>query len=342
MYGCIVRVLVVGTGSVGRRHISNLLDMGVEVFSYSYRGELNSEMLKFKKKVISVSNLQEAFVGNLNAVVIANSTEKHLDIAIQAAKFNKHIFIEKPLSSNLKNVNKFIDLVNKQDLVVEAGFMLRCHPNVLFIREKLKSNDLGGVMYIRASVGQWLPDWRPGADYKQSYSASIKKGGGVIFDLIHELDLVYWLLGDVADVSAMKAKVIDLEIETEAIAQVNMRLESGVLAQVHMDYVRPIYSRNLEIVCRHGILIWDYVEGVVYLEVANKQSKILHKVSPSFQRNTMFKNHMAHFLGRIMNPLTLPISPLSEAVKVLKIALACHISSDKRRNIIPASLNSFC
>ena len=176
---------------------------------------------------------------DLNAVVIANSTDLHTGVALEAARRKKGLLIEKPLSTSLAGCDELQALTEPHSLVVEMGFMLRFHPNLVWIKHYLESNSLGELTFIRASVGQWLPDWRPGTDHRVGYSAFRTTGGGVIFDLIHELDLVHWLAGTVVSVTAMTRHVGSLNIETEAIAQIGLRLKSATSAQIHLDYVRP-------------------------------------------------------------------------------------------------------
>ena len=257
-----MKVLVVGTGSIGKRHISNLLDLGAKVSAYSYRA---AEGASTDSGSGLVEDLPNALRGNYDAVVVANSTNQHMDVALEAAREKKGLFIEKPLSVSLAGVAELQRLVEVNGLIVESGFMLRLHPNLIWIKQYLAEGALGEVMHMRASVGQWLPDWRPGTDYRKGYGAFRKTGGGVIFDLIHELDLVNWLVGTVVDVTAMTRRVACLGIETEAIAQIGLRTESGALAQVHLDYVRPGYGRELEIVGKLGVLSWNYTTGTVSL-----------------------------------------------------------------------------
>lgn len=328
-----VKVLVVGTGSIGRRHIANLLNLGVQVSSYSYRGT----------SVIGadpVTDLAAALQSDFDAVVVANKTDQHLDVAIRAAHAGKHLFIEKPVATCLAGCEELQNIVQQRSLVVEAGFMLRFHPNLLWIKQSLDEGVLGDVMYLSASVGQWLPDWRPDSDYRNSYSAFRSSGGGVIFDLIHELDLVYWLAGEVAEVSAMTRYVESLAIETEAIAQVGLRLNSGVLAQVHLDYVRPAYKRQLEIVGTRGVLSWDYLTNEVSLTRGDGAEELVHGAPFGFERNTMFQSHMAVFLERITKAKAVAASPLNESIEVLKIALACHQSAEKNCWVVPSEINS--
>ena len=336
-----MKILVLGTGSIGKRHIANLLSAGVQVSAYSYRASTDGpDNNPLDARVLRVQDLSAALNADADAVVVANRTDQHMDVALQAASLKKHLFLEKPLAVSLSGTEELMQMVAQHQLVAEAGFMLRFHPNLLWIKDFLARGDLGDIMYMRAAVGQWLPDWRPGTDHRLGYGAFKAKGGGVTLDLIHELDLVHWLLGPVEDVTAMTQVVPCLEIETEGIAQIGLRLASGVLAQVHLDYVRPGYGREMEIVGRHGVLRWDYMQGLVTLQKAGGSSEVVHQVPAQFERNTMFQQHMAHFLKRFQQPQLAAASSLEDAVAVLKVALAAHESAATRCCVRPQALRS--
>ena len=333
-----MKVLVVGTGSIGQRHISNLMHLGAEVAAFSYRAAEGAPCSSHAGMRL-VENLHDALQEDFDGVVVANRTDLHMDVALEAARRKKNLFLEKPLSVSLAGCDELQALMGLHALVVEAGFMLRFHPNLVWIKQYLADGALGELMHLRASVGQWLPDWRPGTDHRTGYGAFRKTGGGVIFDLIHELDLVHWLAGAVVDVTAMTRHVDCLGIETEAIAQIGLRLESGALAQVHLDYVRPGYGRALEIVGSIGVLTWDYPTGTVSLSRADGSSDIVHRVPSEFDRNTMFREHMAYFLRRLSTPELKPSSSLGNAIEALQIALACHRSAEERQCIKPKEID---
>lgn len=336
-----MKVLVVGTGSIGRRHISNLIHLGAEVAAFSYRAA-DSGSFSSQIGVPLVENLHDALQDDdLDAVVVANRTDLHMDVALEAARCKKALFIEKPLSVSFSGCGEIQALTEEHALVVEAGFMLRFHPNLVWIKRYLASNSLGEMMHMRASVGQWLPDWRPETDHRTGYSAFRKTGGGVIFDLIHELDLVHWLAGTVVDVTAMTRYVECLGIETEAVAQIGLRLESGTLAQVHLDYVRPGYGRSLDIVGTLGVLSWDYTTGTVSLLRIDGSTEIVHRVPSEFDRNTMFLEHMGHFLRRLSAPELKPASSLEDGIHAMQIALACHRSANERCCIRPDEIDFY-
>ena len=322
---------MVGTGSIGRRHIANLLKLGVNVFAYSYRN-LNNADLPFGNKITLVNDWLNK-LRDVDAVIIANSTELHLQVALAAAKLKKAIFIEKPLSNSLNKIKKIESLLRKNKIVLESGFNLRTHPNLIWIKKNIDKGTCGEIMYFKASVGQRLSDWRPKSDYRKSYSAFREKGGGVILDLIHELDLISWLGGKVVEVVSMTRHIPLLEIQTEAIAQILLRLDSGILAQIHLDYIRPMYSRTLEVVGNKQVLSWNYLQGKVTSEKTKYRENIAHRVSKSFNRNWMFLTHMKYFLHRIITPDTPALSSFSDGVSALRIAMACHKSFKEKRII---------
>lgn len=342
-------VLVVGTGSIGRRHIANLLALGAHVLAYSYRAAApagSAFAAAPAGSALAAAPLPEgaeqvtdlaAALQRVDAVVVANRTDQHIPVALQAARAGRALFVEKPLSADLHGVQQLLDEVSGRALIVEAGYMLRLHHNLQWLRAALAEGLIGEVFCARAAVGQWLPDWRPGTDHRQGYGARRATGGGVIFDLVHELDLIHWLLGPVHDVSAMTRTVPALEIETEAVAQIGLRLASGVIAQVHLDYVRPGYGRHFELVGRQGVLAWDYTAGTVSLERPGAPAQTVHRVPEGFQRNDMFRGHMAHFLARVQGQDLQAASPLSDGVAVLRMALAAHLSSRERRAVDPRS-----
>jgi predicted dehydrogenase len=332
------RILVVGTGSIGRRHVKNLLELGANVSAFSYRREANRAIDPFPSSVVVVDQLEEG-IGRCDAVVVANQTDLHLPVALAGARNRKALFIEKPLATSMAGVEELIELESANRLVAEVGFMLRSHPNLRWIKDAVAGGSVGDLYYVRAVVGQFLPQWRPGTDHRLGYGARRESGGGVIFDLIHELDLVSWLAGGVEEVVSMTRRIESLEIETEAIAQIGLRLRSGVLAQVHLDYVRTDYERALEIVGSSGTLRWDCLAGTVMLARHRQSFDVVHRVPDSFERNSMYLDHMKHFLMRIATGADGPIASVEDGATALRVALACHRSAEERRVIRPEEID---
>tara|TARA_A100001388_G_C28765216_1_gene500319 strand:- start:1528 stop:2553 length:1026 start_codon:yes stop_codon:yes gene_type:complete len=331
------KILIVGAGSIGSRHARNLIKLVEEVKIFSYRFFNNMDIEKLDK-VTYVRDLYKA-IKSSDAIVIANRTDLHLEVAKYALTNKKHIFIEKPLSHSMLGVKEIEILKNEKKLIIESGFMLRFHPNLIRLKEILLSKEYGNVHYVRSSVGQFLPDWRPQADHRMGYGARRKWGGGVTLDLIHEIDLIRWLFGEVKLVSAMMGFTPKLEIETETISQMNLKTDSGILVQLHLDYLRPSYGRYTEIVCDKGTLLWNYLTGKITFESPTSKISILHEVENDFQRNDMYLNEIKHFIASINGHDQKNAANLDDAIKALKICFAAHLSNKNKLFVSPNQIN---
>lgn len=331
------KLLIVGSGSIGIRHARNLTKLveDVKIFSYRFFNNIDIEKLD---KVSYVKDLNQA-IKSSDGIVIANRTDLHLQVAKYALINKKHIFIEKPLSHSMLGVKEIEILKNANKLVVESGFMLRFHPNLIRLKEILLNKEYGNVHYVRSSVGQFLPDWRPKTDHRKGYGAKRKWGGGVTLDLIHEIDLIRWLFGEVKLVSAMMGFTPKLEIETETISQINLKTDSDILVQLHLDYLRPSYGRYTEIVCDKGTLLWNYLTGKITLETSNSEISTLHEVENDFQRNDMYVNEIKHFLASINGHYQKKAATLDDAIKAMKICFAAHLSNKNKLFVSPNQIN---
>jgi len=234
-------VLVCGAGSVGMRHINNLVTLGVKVSVWRNRVELVKK-LKDELNLEVFLSLDEA-LKQADAVVIATNTNTHLDLALKAAKMGKAIFIEKPLSHTTEGVKELSDLVRKNKLVFEVGCQLRAHPNLMKLHRLIVQADYGPLYTYRAVVGQRLENWRPDTDYRKSYSVNLQQGGGALLDLIHEIDLINWLTGPILSVSAHLTHVSDQEMCAEDLVNMTLINTNGAVGQVQLDMLSPEYRR---------------------------------------------------------------------------------------------------
>src|SRR3990172_1816429 len=139
-----LNVLVVGTGSIGRRHIANLLSMGVKVSAYSYHPQSGREVVR-KYPVSIHESLDAALDACPDAVVISNRTDQHIPVALQSAQRNCHLFIEKPISCDLTGIRELREIVCRKNLVVEVGCMLRFRPGLCTIHRLLSECAIGGL-----------------------------------------------------------------------------------------------------------------------------------------------------------------------------------------------------
>jgi predicted dehydrogenase len=249
-------VLVAGTGSIGRRHISNLrlIDAGCRfVF---LRDEGRRDPLSDQLGAQVVASLDEALAMNIDMAVLATPSDRHAATLMPLLAANIPTFIEKPIVTAAGDIATLAQLDRVP--ATQVGCVLRFLPSLRRLRSWLGDGRLGRIVRASFEVGQYLPDWRPAADYRASYSADPDRGGGVVFDLVHEIDLACWFLGDdLTLVGAWGAKLSGLDIRSEDTATLMLLARNGAQAAIQLDYVSRTPVRRLTIVGDRGTATWS-------------------------------------------------------------------------------------
>ena len=181
-----MKIIIIGYGSTGQRHYRNLVAMGFNDISV-YDPDL-SKLTDVKK----VEKLSEDSFNGFDAAFICSPTNLHIKAAIMAAKAGCHLFIEKPLSHSLKNVEELEKISVEKKLITMIGCNMRFHPALAFTKKFLDKQALGRIYRIGLEYGYYLPYWRPDTDYKVNYAVRKSTGGGILLDDIHEYDLLFW------------------------------------------------------------------------------------------------------------------------------------------------------
>jgi predicted dehydrogenase len=317
-------ILICGLGSAGRRHMANAAQLGARVRGWDYNPERAAALTQSLGHPVT-SDFDAALSG-ARAVVLATPTDQHMPLALQAARAGKALFIEKPVSHTLEGAEELAALAT--DVAIEVGCQLRAHPLLQTVAARLKEKADGRLLTFHGFVGQRLDQWRPNTDYRRSYSASAARGGGALFDLVHEVDLANWLCGPIRGVAARQTKASALDMAADDLTNLILETADGACGSLQLDMLSPVYRRGFEFVCEEAILRWDYVEGTL-LRAAPKGTDIIARLPSSFTRNEMFLRQMRHFLERIDAPQTFALCSLSDGLAALKILLAAKRSSEK-------------
>lgn len=327
-----MRFLVTGCGSIGRRHIKNLLAVdNVEVISHDkYPDSRNKVKELFGIK--THENYDDALADKPDAVIVATPTKEHIKPALEAAKAGCHLFIEKPVSHELEGLHELLSTVKNKKLITLVGCNMRFHPGLKKVKELINAGIIGKILSANIESGSYMPEWRPETDYRKIYSSRKEMGGGVILDAIHEIDYARWMLGDVAVVSCMADKQSSLEIDVEDVADMLLRFTSGVIAHVHLDYVQRAYSRNCKFVGEDGIISWDINDKQVGLYSGNNKQWSWFRPPEEFELNDMYIGEIIHFINCIKG-IEKSALDLFGGVEVLKIALAAKQSAIEKRFI---------
>jgi predicted dehydrogenase len=267
----------------------------------------------------SFFDLNVALAQQPDVVLITNPTVLHIPVALAAAQAGCHLFIEKPVSHAMAQIQDLRRLVAQKQLVAMVAYNLRFQPGLRLMSSLLQAGEIGRVLSVRAEVGSYLPDWRPNTDYRQTYSAKAELGGGVVLDLSHELDYLVWLFGPVRYVSSMMGTLGNLEIESEDTAEILLEHTNGVLSSLHLDYVQRDPVRYCKVIGTDGVLVWDYYADQVKSFRAATKSWQSHKFTPE-ERNEMYIAELRHFISCIKEQKT-PLISLDEGIRILQVAL---------------------
>ncbi len=314
-------ILIAGLGSIGRRHLRNLRALGWEdvVLYRTGRSTLPDDDLQG----LPVERDLERALARWRpvAVIVANPTALHLQVAVPAAEASCHLLLEKPISHTREGVDRLQAAVARSGSRVLVGFQFRFHPGLQAARRLLQEGAIGRPLAARAHWGEYLPDWHPWEDYRRSYSARADLGGGVALTLCHPFDYLRWLLGEVEAVSGWAGRLGDLNLEVEDTAEALLRFESGALASVHLDYLQRPPAHRLEIIGTEGTLRWDNADGAVRWWRSGMETWQESAPPSGFERNHLFLAEMRHFLA-VVEGREEPVCSLEDGVAALDICLA--------------------
>lgn len=313
--------MIAGLGSIGRRHLHNLLALGEhDVLLYrTHQSTLpETEFAGFPVE----TNLDAALASGVKAVIIANPTALHLEVAIPAAEAGCHLLIEKPVSHSLNKIQLLQQAVSSSGACVVVGYQFRFHPGLQQVAQFLREGTIGRPISARAHWGEYLPGWHPWEDYRLGYSARRDLGGGVLLTLSHPIDYLRWLLGDIRQVWGMTESSGELDLEgVEDVAEICMRFKNGCLGSIHLDYLQQPPDHHLEIIGSRGSIYWDNASGQTRIYKAKSSGWENYPAPQGFERNDMFLAEMRNFID-VVNGTAQPFCTLEDGIAALRICRA--------------------
>lgn len=268
-----MNVLIIGYGSIGKRHESVL-----ERFEFVSAINIVTKQKLVAKKTFY--NLEE--VTNLDSydyILIASETNKHYEQIkfLEDKVKNKIILCEKPLFENKKILE-----IKHNSLYV--GYVLRFHPLLLKLKKELEKER---VISVNVNCGQYLPTWRKDIDYRNSYSAKKEEGGGVLLDLSHEIDYIQWLFGKIITFNSIQDKISDLEINSDDLSMLIGKTVSNIYVNLSIDYISKIPYRRMLVHTLNKSFELDFIANS--LKVVKKDAKTNEFKIAALERNFMFE-----------------------------------------------------
>lgn len=325
-----MRFLIVGCGSIGTRHAGILLELGHEVLGYN-RGPRRRNEIRERFGIQVYDDLEEMLSSErADAAIICTPNNLHTEHALAAARSDLHLFIEKPVSHERSDLDLLAEEVERRDLIVHVGANMRYHVGPATVKDHVESGKIGRPLWASFWGGMHLPDWHPGEDYHQLYSASENTGGGAVLDFVHELDLILWMFGPPERVMAMAARSGWLDIETEDVADAVLGYGGGLQINLHVDYLQRPFQRGIRVVGDGGWVEWDlfrqHIEWFDHAERRLGQSSY----SDDYDHGDMYVEQMKSFV-RCLEASRDSESSLRAGRRALELALRIKASSKNSR-----------
>ena len=338
-----MKILMIGLGGIGQRHTRNLralLGDSVEIIAYRTRrlthvvtptmgadAERNVEEVY---NITSFDSLDAALAQKPDAAFICNPSSLHVAVTRACLLAGCDLFLEKPLADSLDGTAELVEIAKQKKLIAMVGYQLRFHPCVQRLQQIVASGELGSLLAVRATIGEYLPNWHPYEDYRTMYAARAELGGGVVLTQIHELDFLYSMFGAPSRVYAVGGHWSDLEIGVEDTASSLLEVPwQGRLLpiQLHTDYLQSPPNRQTEVIGDHGRAVMDLNAQTVSVYKRNVAQPEVFRVE-NFDRNNLFLDQTRHFLDCVAARKK-PVVDLADGLQSLRMALAVKESIAK-------------
>jgi predicted dehydrogenase len=333
-----MKALFIGLGSIGQRHLRNLVSLLPSVELMAVRSTRSAPVLsntnqvikgvsiKDKYQISEFDTLDLALSQKPDLVFITNPTSMHINTAQEALKSGAYVFIEKPVSHNNRGVEKLLALecsFGKKKICV--GYQFRFNPALQFLEKILKEKIIGNIVGAQLVNGEYMPEWHPYEDYRESYAARQELGGGALVTQIHDFDYAAWLFGLPSTIFAVGGQLSDLEVDVEDSVQILMNCKNTPVS-IQLDYLQWPPRRDIFITGDKGSIHCDLSSMEVIVN-QRETSEVETHTFPDFDRNNLFLDEIKNFLA-FVNGREVPKVDLKEGLVSLKVALAAKKSME--------------
>jgi predicted dehydrogenase len=290
-------IAVIGLGNIATRHRRNLKMLFPEakliVMSASSRTpkEPVTDSDHIAESIDEIIQLQVQFA------IIASPAPFHAQHAIPLIKASIPVLIEKPVSVTQTDAQALIYAQAQYQTPVAVGYCLRYLPSAQQVRQMLQKGVIGNLYNAFIEIGQYLPDWRPTKDYRETVSARAELGGGVLLELSHELDYAQWILGSLTPKHVLLRASEELGLEVEDNADLLMTTSKGAVVNIHLDFLQRKAHRKCRFIGSEGCIEWDLIQNEVVLITAKERQEIYS--APEWDKNQMYLEMVTDFIRKI-------------------------------------------
>lgn len=312
--------IVASLGSIGQRHLRNLRTLQPYARITALRRP-GSSPVDCNGCDGEVASIEAALALRPDGAILAGPAPTHVPLARAFVEQGIPVFIEKPLSHDLAGLTELAAAAQRRAVPVMIGYNLRFNASLNAVRGELLAGTIGDVLAVRAEVGQFLPDWRPGVDYRRGVSARRALGGGPLLELSHEIDYLYWLFGMPDQVTCRGGRYSDLEIDVDDCLDMSLDYASPRrLVSIHLDFLQRPAARTCKFIGSKGTLTWEALQDRHIVEIADAGRRVVE--SPVPDRNRMYLDELIDFIAAIEDgrPVSIPLSDGADVMRIISAA----------------------
>lgn len=323
-------LLIVGCGSVGRRHGVNLRQLGCEIAGVDPRSDRLAEFVAAVPGARTFDSIEAALGAvRLDGAVIASPPSVHVAQGAQCLAAGLPLLMEKPVAPDLAGAVSLEATARQAGLPVLLGYTFRWWPPIMRLRELVQARVVGRLVRVEFHLAAHLADWHPWERYQDFFMAQAALGGGALLDESHFIDLMVWMFGTPTDVYGVVEKISDLDIDTDDNVDALFRYASGLRVSLHLDVFARPHQRRIRVYGEDGTIEWEYEANQVRVFRTGAEPEV---VGYDCQRNDMFVAEAAEFLEVIAGARP-PSCTLGDGVRALAIVEAVRDSSASGRRL---------
>ena len=327
------KILVVGTGSVGKRHLANLAELGCLVWGVDPRPDRLAEAAGIDNFQDGFSDLEAALEAGpeFDGAVVASPPSFHVDQCLALARAGLPILLEKPVCPTLEEGQRLArELEPLEGTRLLLGYTYRWWPPLADLKAWLEEGRIGKPLHAVFYMSAHLADWHPWERYQDFFMASQELGGGALLDESHFLDLMYWFFGLPEKLFGRVEKLSGLEIETDDNVDLTVVYANGLRVSVHLDLFGRPHEKYIVLTGEKGTIHWSFEPN--QLKLGRKMEQEWEAKEYSFERNDMFVALAREFLEVIEGREEMTCT-LADGLEVLRIIEACRTSSATERMV---------
>ena len=319
-------IAVLGTGSIGMRHLEILRQLqGVQPVAVPIRPERCSELAN--AGYTTASSVEAAIHQGATLCIVSTETGRHVQDSLDALQAGIDVLVEKPMAVDARDAAHLHRRAREMNRLVVVGCVLRFSQSLNTFRELLPT--IGQLHDVRIECQSSVLDWRPDQRFRQSYAADARQGG-VLRDLIHEIDYAGWLLGWPDTLQAQVSNLGRLGIEADESADLLWRTRDGATVSIHLDYLTRPARRGMRAAGEHGTVAWDGITGVVTRSLHGKSTEMIESTQT---RDQMFTAQASAFISASQDRSPHTLATSEDGVKALAVCDAARLASERRGEV---------